>query len=573
MFTLFFHILNKERTLTMKSRQHSTIGITALLLIQLFFNPNSRAGQPGQTDEGMPQLVRHGNVAQLYVDGKPFLIIGGELNNSTSSSLEYMKPIWQHVADLNFNTVLTPLSWELIEPKEGGFDFSLVDGLIKEARQDRMHLVFLWLASWKNGMSTYVPLWVKENYKKYPRATIQKDSTVEILSTFSEANVKADSKAFAALMKHIRETDGVNHTVLMIQVENEVGILGDSRDRSKVANAAFAAPVPKELMEYLVKHKEELVPEMKELWSKNSFQTSGNWEKIFGKGENCDEAFMAWTYARYVNTVVNAGKKEYPIPMYANAWLDQDCCPTPGRFPSGGPLAHVFDVWLAGAPAVDIMAPDLYVPEFEERCQKFSQRGNPLFIPEMPGGDDGARNVFLAVGSHNAIGVSPFGIDRLGTTASDAEQVKGPKETSLSKSYSILKQISPWILEKQAAGEIAGFVLDEKNPVRTYDLGGYRVEVSFDELFGQRAKSGYGIIMTDGPDKFLGAGSGFRVRFFSKKRSEEIIGIGSVDEGVFHDDVWVPGRRLNGDETSAGAAWRFSTSKLNIEKCAVYTYE
>ena len=150
----------------MKPKQHSTIGIAALLLIQLLLSPNSRAGQPGQTDEGMPQLVRHGNVAQLYVDGKPFLIIGGELNNSTSSSLEYMRPMWQHVADLNFNTVVTPLSWELIEPKEGEFDFSLVDGLIKEARQDRMHLVFLWLASWKNGMSTYVPLSGKGELQK-----------------------------------------------------------------------------------------------------------------------------------------------------------------------------------------------------------------------------------------------------------------------------------------------------------------------------------------------------------------------------------------------------------------------
>jgi Domain of unknown function (DUF5597)/Beta-galactosidase len=547
----------------MKSKKHATAGIAALLFIQLILNLHSQAGQPERITEGMPQLVRHGNVTQLYVDGKPFLIVGGELNNSTSSSLEYMKPLWQQAADLNFNTVLTPLSWELIEPEEGQFDFNLVDGLIKEARQDNMHLVFLWLASWKNGMSTYVPLWAKEHYKKYPRAKIQKDSTIEVFSAFSQVNMEADSKAFSALMKHIREVDAVNHTVLMIQVENEVGILGDSRDRSEIANAAFAAPVPKELMDYFVKNKEKLVPELKALWGKNGFQTSGNWENVFGRGEQCDEAFMAWNYARYVNAVTVAGKKEYPIPMYANAWLDQECCPTPGRFPSGGPLAHVFDIWLAGAPAVDIFAPDLYVPEFEERCEKFTQRGNPLFIPEMPGGDDGARNVFVAIGSHNAIGVSPFGIDR----------IQNPKESSISKSYGIIKQLSPRILKKQAEGEIVGFVLDEKNPVWTYDLGGYRVEVSFDELFGQRSKSGYGIIMTDGPDKFLGAGCGFRARFFSKTKSSEIIGIGSVEEGIFRDDVWVPGRRLNGDETSGGVAWRFSSWKLNIEKCIVYKYE
>ncbi|MFZ1979016.1 MAG: beta-galactosidase, partial [Bacteroidota bacterium] len=145
----------------MKSKKSSTIGIAALTCILLTIQLYCGDLQQGQKSEGMPQLVRHGSVAQLYIDGKPFLIIGGELNNSTSSSLDYMKPIWRQAIDLNFNTVLTPLSWELIEPKEGQFDFSLVDGLITEARQNKMHLVFLWLASWKNGMSSYTPFWVK----------------------------------------------------------------------------------------------------------------------------------------------------------------------------------------------------------------------------------------------------------------------------------------------------------------------------------------------------------------------------------------------------------------------------
>jgi beta-galactosidase GanA len=557
----------------MKSKKIIQAGIATLLFLQLILNQTSHAGQPGQTTEGMPRLVRHGNVTQLYVDGKPFLILGGELNNSTSSSLEYMKPIWQQAIDLNFNTVVTPLSWELIEPKEGEFDFSLVDGLIKEARQNTLHVVFLWLASWKNGMSSYMPIWVKQNYKKYPRVKIQKDSTVEVLSTFSEANVQADARAFSALMKHIREVDGIDHTVLMMQVENEVGILGDSRDRSEIADAAFAAPVPKEILDDFVKNKEALVPELKEMWGKNGFQTSGSWETIFGKSEQCDEAFMAWNYARYVNTVAAAGKKEYPIPMYANAWLDQECCPTPGRFPSGGPLAHVFDLWLAGAPAVDILAPDLYVPEFKERCIKFTQRGNPLFIPEMPGGDDGARNVFIAVGEFRAIGVSPFGIDMVGKITFGSEPAKGPKESGLSKSYDILKQLSPLILEKQAAGEIVGFVVDEKNPVITYTLGDYKIEISLDELFGNKAKVGYGIVMTDGSNAFIGAGCGFRVRFYPKEENKDIVGIGSVDEGMFRNGVWVPGRRLNGDENDQGRAWRFAFRKLNIEKCTVYRYK
>ena len=512
---------------------------------------------------GIPHLQKNGKSTQLVVDGKPFLIIGGELNNSTSSSVAYMKPVWQLMTDLHFNTSLTPLPWDLVEPLEGKFDFSLVDSLILGARQNNMHIVFLWLASWKNGMSSYAPLWVKENYKKYPRIKIKEGQTMEVLTPLSMTSAEADAKAFAAVMKHIKEFDGVNHTVLMMQVENEVGVLDDSRDRSPIANTAFSGAVPKELTDYLSKNKVALVPEIKERWEKNGAKVSGSWEEIFGKSLSTDEIFMAWNYARYINKVIEAGKKEYPVPMYTNAWLNQGDDPKPGNYPSGGPLDHVFDIWLAGAPAIDILSPDVYVAEYDERCRRFTQRGNPLFIPEMNSGDDGARNVFRAIGKYNAIGVSPFGIDHLA------------KDAALGKSYDALSQLSSIITEKQAKGETIGFVVDEKNPSFTLNLGGYTLEISLDEIFGHRSKLGYGIVMTDdGPNKFIGAGSGFRVRFFpTVKDNKTIIGIGNVDEGEFINNKWVPGRRLNGDENDQGRAFRFGFRKLAIQKCTVYKYE
>ncbi len=531
----------------MKSKKNFAIYIAAITLIILLSGSCSTLNQKDENNR-IPKLVKQGKVTRLYVDGKPFLILGGELFNSSSSNVEYMRPVWQQVTDLNFNTVITPLSWELVEPQEGKFNFDLVDSLISGARQHNMHLVFLWLASWKNGMSSYIPTWIKENFKQYPRIKIQNGATTEVLSTFSDANVVADSKAFAKLMKHIREVDGSNHTVLMMQIENEVGILGDSRDRSEIANQAFAAKVPKELMDYMLKNKGSLVSELKEHWEKNGFKTSGNWEEIFGKGEHCDEIFMAWNYACYVNKVAEAGKKEYPIPMYANAWLNQECCPEPGRYPSGGPLAHLFDIWFAGAPSIDILSPDIYVPDYENRCQDFTRRGNPLFIPEMQSSEEGVHNIFIAIGKYNALGVSPFGIDLLGKISFGTEPTKGPKETALSKSYGIISQISPLILEKQAKGEITGFVLDEKHPVVTKDIGGYRLEISLDELFGNKSKVGYGIVMVDGPNKFIGAGCGFRVHFFNLANKSSIVGVGNVDEGIFKNGKWLPGRRLNGDE-------------------------
>ena len=208
-------------------------------------------GSTRTSEERIPHLRKQGSATQLIVDGSPFLVIGGELHNSSSSDLAYMKAIWQRMVDLNINTVLTPVSWELIEPEEGRFDFTLIDGLIQEARSHDLRLIFLWLSSWKNGMSSYIPVWVKKDYKRFTRVEVQKGETVEVLSTLSEANWQADAKAFAALMCHIRQVDDKDHSVIMMQVENEVGILGDSRDRCALANQAFSQPAPKELMDNL----------------------------------------------------------------------------------------------------------------------------------------------------------------------------------------------------------------------------------------------------------------------------------------------------------------------------------
>jgi len=515
----------------------------------------------GGTDSGLPRLRKQGAATQLVVDGQPFLVIGGELHNSTSSSLEYMKPIWQRMVDLNFNTVLAPVSWELIEPEEGRFDFSLVDGLIYDARRHDLRLIFLWFGSWKNGMSSYIPVWVKKDYRRFPRVKIQDRGTVEVLSTFAEANWQADARAFAALMRHIREVDAAHHTVLMMQVENEVGVLRDSRDRSEAANAAFARPVPKELTDYLQKNKDALVPEVRNRWAAAGSKTAGSWAEVFGAGPETDEIFMAWHYARYVDRVSAVGKAQYPIPMYVNAWLSGEG--TPGRWPSGGPLPHVMDVWLAGAPSVDLLAPDIYAPDFQGWSRKYTQRGNPLFIPEMRGTEVGARNVFYAIGQHEAIGTSPFAVD----------SIVSARDSALARSYDVLRQLAPLILAHQGHGRMTGFLLDKEHPSVTRELGGYELEIRTDEIFGMKAESGYGLILAAGPDEFIGAGSGFRVAFRPKTAGPGRVGVGIIDEGVYRAGKWIPGRRLNGDENDQGQGWRFSSRGLAIERCTVYRYE
>ncbi len=488
----------------------------------------------------VPHLEKQGTATQLIVDGKPFLVLGGELHNSSSSDLDYMQPIWKRMVDLNFNTVLAAVSWELIEPDEGHFDFRLVDGLIDGARRNNLRLVFLWFGSWKNGTSSYVPLWVKKDTRRFPRVKIKDGKTIEVLSTLAPSNWQADSKAFAALMRHIREVDGNAHTVVMVQVENEVGVLGDSRDRSEAANQAFSQAVPRNV----------------------AGGKTGNWEQVFGAGPNTDEKFMAWNYASYVDKVAAAGKSEYPLPMYVNTWLSNEKG-KPGDWPSGGPEPHVLDLWKAGAPHIDVFSPDIYQPNFAEWCRRYVEAGTALFIPEMLWDETGARNVFYAIGQHDAIGTSPFAVD----------SIKNPANSPLAKSYAVLQQIAPVILEHQGKGESTGFVLNKEHPAVKAQLGGYELDISLDSIFGFGTDRGYGLIVQIGPDEFIGAGTGFHVAFSPKTPGPRTVGIGRVDEGTFVNGKWVPGRRLNGDEDEGGAHWRFAPGQISIERCLVYRYE
>ena len=239
--------------------------------------------------------------------------------------------------------MLVPAYWDLVEPVEGKFDFSLVDKLLEGARKNKLRVVFLWFASWKNSMSCYAPAWVKTNQDRFPRSQNKEGRGMEILSPFAEENVAADAKAFAAFMRHLREVDGDQHTVLMVQVENEIGMIPEARDWSQLATKLYQQRVPQELMDRLLERKESLMPEFRKVWEVAGSKTAGTWEEVFGKGLGTEEIFMAWYFARFTNRVTQAGKAEYRLPMFANAALIRPNYP-PGRYPSAGPLPHLLDV-------------------------------------------------------------------------------------------------------------------------------------------------------------------------------------------------------------------------------------
>jgi len=511
-----------------------------------------------------PYLRKQGTATQLIVDDKPFLVLAGELGNSSSSNVEYMRPVWPKLAAMNLNTVLIPVYWELLEPTEGKFDFRLIDALIQDARKHNLRLVPLWFASWKNSMSSYAPSWVKTNQKRFPRSQERTGIGMEILSPFSKENVETDARAFAAFMRHLREIDASDHTVIMIQVENEIGMIPDSRDRSAIANELFAQSVPSELMNYLQQHKEELVPEFRAVWQINGFKTRGTWEEVFGKGPGTDELFMAWYFARYANRVAEAGKAEYSLPMFVNAALIRPGA-MPGQYPSAGPLPHLMDIWRAGATKIDFLSPDIYFQNFAEWVRRFDVSGNPIFIPEaMPAPIDSVNGMY-AIGQHNAIGFSPFSIDSLDEQTTDA----------LASSYDLLKQLSPLILERQGKGLIAGLLPEgpEQRAPQQLRLGDYILNITFDRPSSQNPNvlSG-GLVMSTGPDEYLFAGTGLTITFETDKPGDPIVGLLSVDDGRYVNGQWVAGRRLNGDQTHQGRHVRLSPGRFGIQRVKLYHY-
>ena len=67
----------------------------------------------------LPTLRATATGTQLIVDGRPALLLGGQLHNSSPSSPAYMEPIWDRLAGMGIRTVIGAASWAQVEPVEG----------------------------------------------------------------------------------------------------------------------------------------------------------------------------------------------------------------------------------------------------------------------------------------------------------------------------------------------------------------------------------------------------------------------------------------------------------------------
>jgi hypothetical protein len=484
----------------------------------------------------------------LSVDGKPFPVIGAEVHNSSSSSIPAIDTSFAAVHALGANTVLAPVAWDLMESSEGVFDFTLVDHMVAAARAHNLRLIPLWFGSWKNAVSTYVPAWVKTDTARFPRSELSDGSRVEHLTPFSSAARDADACAFAALMRHLREVDA-DKTVIAVQVENEIGLLGDTRDHSAAAENAFASQVPAAVVEAIAG--DENAPLHAE-WLDAGARREGAWAEVFPAGDRADEAFMAAAFAAYTEAVASAGAAEYDLPLFVNAWLDADSVfdgpvtvaggKRPGQYPSGGPVMPVAAIWESLAPSLHFIAVDAYVKDAGPVFASFRSRRDRLFVPELRADTEGVAQMFAAIGEHRAVGVALFGVDAYTAEDADFPVVKDGYET--------LAAVATLIREKPEA-RMYGFELSEDSPSATLSFDRLTIQVHSRDEYGMVTPSypGYGMAIEDGDGAYI-IGRGFWITLVPN--DGEKVSFLSATHYDHEDGVLTVARQLNGDETGGG---------------------
>jgi beta-galactosidase GanA len=501
-----------------------------------------------------PRVIERNGRHALLVDGKPFLILGAQVHNS-SNYPEALKAVWPAIDDLKANTVLVPVAWEQVEPEEGRFDFSFVDTLVKQARQQKKHLVLLWFATWKNTSAQYTPAWVKLAPQRFPAMLDRDGKPSYCLSPFGTETLKADKRAFVALMAHLKKLDSTERTVLMVQVENEVGTYGLVRDFAPAAQAAFEQPVPAAVLA----HKKPVAA------------PAGTWRDVYG--DYADEYFHAWAIARYIGDIAAAGRATYDLPMYVNNALrnplEQPPKPWNKDFASGGPTHDVIDIYKAAAPALDIVSPDIYNAESEQvnaNLRLFQRADNALWVPEISNAAIYSRYLYAILG-RGALGVSPFGIDYfnysnfpLGATSTDREMVE-PFARVYRMFQPVQRQWAQWAFDGRTRGAAEG---DDRKP-QTLEFPGWVAKLSYREWqFGESSwkstdklpagteQPGGGVAIAQiADDEFLVLGQRTRVRL------EPLPGQNGMmlraEQGRFDDKGrWVMERVWNGDQVDYG---------------------
>jgi hypothetical protein len=511
----------------------------------------------------IPRIVKKDGRFALFVDDAPYLMLGAQVHNS-STWPNMLPKVWPAMEYLNVNTVEMPIYWEQFETLQGQYDYTTIDTVLEQARQHHLRLVLLWFGTWKNGSQHYMPEWMKLATDRYSHMVDKSGQAVDSPSPFAAASLEADKTAFTAFMRHLKSADP-ERTVIMVQVENEAGTWGTLRDYSSTAQKLFEASVP---------------PEVLTAMQLKTTSPSPNWQEAFGpEAEVC---FHAWSVAKYVGQVAAAGKAVYPLPLYANAALRDPLKPgAPGSYESGGPTDNVLAIWKVAAPALDILAPDIYQNDpaaYLRVLELYRRDDNPLFVPET-GGVVNARFFFSALGLQT-IGFSPFGMDysRGHDTSPGSRQ---PDEfLAWAMNYRLIGPMQREVAELNFEGKLKAVAEVAPKVTETLPFGDWNAVVSYGatrsgQAIGDAEPMGRALVARLSDNQFLVTGFFCRVDFRpagtdQQRKSQHVIdGTGQipsalidgkwqhrqflrVEEGTYENGVFNFVRIWNGDETDWG---------------------
>jgi hypothetical protein len=508
----------------------------------------------------LPHLVTEYGRHALIVDGAPFLILGAQCHNSSAWPATLPK-VWPAIEYLHANTLEIPIYWEQFEPEPGKFDPSIVDTILEQAREHNVRLVLLWFGTWKNGSAHYLPLWMKSQPDKYPRIIGKTGRRVDSPSPHAPATLAADINAFSALMRHLKEADP-QHTVIMVQVENEPGSWNTVRDYSPEAQKLFTARVPQELLLVM---------------GSNAPIGGGNWSKVFG--DNADEYFQAWSVAHFIGQVAAAGKQEYPLPMYVNASLRDPLTPGPASgYESGGATDNVLWIWKVAAPTIDILAPDIYQGDsakYRNVLELYSGPDKVLFVPETRGEGAAARMCFAALGQ-GTIGWSPFGLDYTKYANAKTNQPFGtPRETEatlapVALNYKILGPTMREVARLNFEGKLQAVAEEKGKPTQSLNFGNWTAMVSYGVspfgyggiAHGNSEPIGRALVAKIGENEFLVTGAFCRVDFKAASGGQR--DFLRVEEDGYVKGTWQPLSIWNGDETDWGLDFSSAPQVLRV---------
>jgi hypothetical protein len=506
-----------------------------------------------------PRLVQKDGRYALLVDGHPYLILGGQIHNSSGWPSE-LPQVWKSMAALHANTVEAPVYWEQLEAQPGQFNFTNVDQIVEGARSHDLHVILLWFGTWKNGNNHYAPQWVKSDTKRFPRMIRPDGEPIDVFSASGPASrntLAADKAAFVALTRHLKQIDGDRHTVIMIQVENESGGVGSVRDFSAESNKEFEGPVPADLL--AVTHKRP-----------------GNWSQVFGS--EADETFQAYHQARYIDEIAAAGKPEFAIPLYINVWVSYPAAELPQRqiaipgiqYPSGGAVQKFIGLWRTLAPSIDLIGPDIYSDDsgfYRELIHTYHRPDNPLWIPETGRGDSFAKFFFYALGD-GAIGFSPFGVDESGWNILGDDPWKAH-----SQNFALVGPMSREIAQWNFDGKLKTSVEEPGQAQQEIDFGPWQATIAFGypqndgrRPPGTKDAHGAAIVVQLAPDEFLVTGIDASISFHLPGKlpwmRSEIL---SAEEGSYENGTWKPLRLWNGDETDRGLSFHQKPQAIKVK--------